>query len=232
MRLKVLFLIVFLNFAFAKAQTYEIGPWIGGSNVIGDVGSTQFIAPNDLTFGGIFKWNRSSRHSFRASLLVGNMIGDDNDSDDRSRDLRGYKYDYRLIEASVGIEYTFWDWKLHTGQPQLTPYLYTGITGFQYEEFALNTGNNTLEPFDTSRGMAIPLILGIKTNVLAPHIILAAEVGIRYTFTDNLDGSFPDDGDTGFATRNFGNISNNDWYVFSGISLTYTFGRKPCYCDF
>jgi len=80
--------------------------------------------------------------------------------------------------------------------------------------------------------MAIPLILGIKTNVLAPHIILAAEVGIRYTFTDNLDGSFPDDGDTGFATRNFGNISNNDWYVFSGISLTYTFGRKPCYCDF
>lgn len=232
MRLKVLFLFVFLGFAFTKAQTYEIGPWVGGSNIIGDVGSTQFIAPNDLTFGGVFKWNRSSRHSFRASLLIGNMIGDDNDSDDSSRDLRGYRYDYNLIEASIGIEYTFWDWKLHTGEDQLTPYLYTGITGFQYEEFALNVGSNELESFDTSRGMAVPIILGVKTNILAPHIVLALEVGARYTFTDNLDGSNPDGANTGFATTSFGNINNNDWYVFSGVSLTYTFGRKPCYCDF
>ena len=28
----------------------------------------------------------------------------------------------------------------------------------------------------------------------------------------------------------FGNLNNNDWYVFSGITLTYTFGEKPCYC--
>jgi hypothetical protein len=25
----------------------------------------------------------------------------------------------------------------------------------------------------------------------------------------------------------FGNINNNDWYVFSGLTLTYTFGEKP-----
>ena len=30
----------------------------------------------------------------------------------------------------------------------------------------------------------------------------------------------------------FGNFNNNDWYVFSGFTLTYTFGRKPCYCNF
>ena len=28
----------------------------------------------------------------------------------------------------------------------------------------------------------------------------------------------------------FGNINNNDWYMFSGITLTYTFGTNPCYC--
>jgi hypothetical protein len=28
----------------------------------------------------------------------------------------------------------------------------------------------------------------------------------------------------------FGNINNNDWYVFSGITLTYTLGLKPCHC--
>lgn len=231
MRLHFVFLLGLLSFAFAKAQTFEVGPWIGGSNVIGDVGSTQYIAPNDLTFGGVFKWNRSNRHAFRASLLVGNMVGDDNDSDDRSRELRGYKYNYNLIEASVGIEYTFWEWSLHVSKPQLVPYLYTGITAYKYKEFALNTGSNELESFQNSTGMALPLILGIKTNVLSPFLVLAVEAGIRYTFTDNLDGSNPSD-NPGFATRSFGNINNNDWYVFTGASLTFTFGKKPCYCDF
>ncbi|MEO9560182.1 MAG: DUF6089 family protein, partial [Nonlabens ulvanivorans] len=48
------------------------------------------------------------------------------------------------------------------------------------------------------------------------------------TFTDNLDGSNNED----FENVRFGNINNNDWYVFSGVTLTYAFGRKPCYCNF
>jgi hypothetical protein len=70
------------------------------------------------------------------------------------------------------------------------------------------------------------MTLGMKSNI-SPHIILALEVGARYTFTDNLDGSNPKDE----SLTKFGNINNNDWYVFSGLSLTYTFGNKPCYCE-
>jgi hypothetical protein len=69
------------------------------------------------------------------------------------------------------------------------------------------------------------MTLGIKSNI-TPHIIIGLEVGARYTFTDNLDGSNPKDG----TLLKFGNINNNDWYVFSGLTLTYTFGNKPCYC--
>mgnify|MGYP003400395526 FL=1 len=72
---------------------------------------------------------------------------------------------------------------------------------------------------------AIPMTLGIKSNVW-PQLILAIEVGARYTLTDNLDGSNPKDD----SLPKFGNINNNDWYVFSGVTLTYTFGNKPCYC--
>jgi restriction endonuclease S subunit len=56
--------------------------------------------------------------------------------------------------------------------------------------------------------------------------ILGAEIGVRYTFTDNLDGSNPIN--SNFAVYQFADINNNDWYVFSGISFTYTFTRKPC----
>lgn len=228
MRLVFIF-IIFLSLAFAKAQTYEVGLFAGTSNVIGDVGSTQYIQISDGAIGAMFKWNRSSRHSFRASIISANMIGDDNDSDDISRDLRGLKYNYSLLEASVGIEYTFWDWELYSGRPQIVPYLYTGLTAFQYSSFALNN-TNELEEYDKSIDIAIPIILGVKTNI-TPKLILAAEIGARYTFTDNLDGSNPD-GDMDFDSLKFGNINNNDWYVFSGVTLTYTFGRKPCYCNF
>jgi len=74
------------------------------------------------------------------------------------------------------------------------------------------------------------MVLGFKTT-LTNHIILAAEIGARYTFTDEIDGSVPD---AAYRIPNysFGNLNNNDWYTFTGITLTYTFGRKPCYCDF
>jgi hypothetical protein len=221
--------IIFLSFAFAKAQTYEVGVFVGTSNIVGDVGSTQYLQFNDVAIGGVFKWNRSSRHSFRASIISANMVGDDNDSDDTSRDLRGLKYSYSLIEASVGIEYTFWDWDLYSGRTQLVPYLYTGLTAFQYSSFALNN-TNELEEYDKSIDIAIPIMFGVKTNI-TPELILAAEIGARYTFTDNLDGSNPD-GDNDFDNLKFGNINNKDWYIFSGVTLTYTFGRKPCYCNF
>ena len=221
---------IMLSFAFAKAQTYEIGLFAGGSNVIGDVGSTRFIDPKDATIGAIFKWNRSNRHAFRATFISASMIGDDNDSDDISRDLRGLNYNYNLLEASVGVEYTFWEWDLYTGRPQYTPYLYTGITGFHYDLFALN-GNGELEEYSSTFEAAIPIVLGFKAT-LTSHLILGVEVGARYTFTDNLDGSNPERSKKDFEELQFGNIANNDWYVFSGVTLTYTFGRKPCYCNF
>ncbi len=73
------------------------------------------------------------------------------------------------------------------------------------------------------------MVLGYKTNI-SNHLILAAEIGARYTFSDELDGSVPD-GE--FREQlSFGNTNNNDWYMFTGITLTYTFGRRPCYCNF
>jgi hypothetical protein len=58
-------------------------------------------------------------------------------------------------------------------------------------------------------------------------LIVALEMG-ALTLTDNLDGSNPKK--ESLKSSQFGNINNNDWYVFSGLTLTYTFGEKPCYC--
>ncbi|MGJ8548004.1 DUF6089 family protein [Winogradskyella wichelsiae] len=211
------------------AQIYEIGVFAGGSNFIGDVGATDYISPNQLALGVLARWNRSPRHSFRASIIFSELNGIDLKSDDPRRQERGYEFNSNIIELSAGMEFTFLDFDLHSSGMKGTPYLYSGITLTSHDNYYFsNTGEYTSE--DTSSwALGIPMALGYKTNI-SNHIILAAEIGARYTFSDEIDGSVPDSVD--LESLSFGNTNNNDWYMFSGITLTYTFGRRPCYCNF
>ena len=65
-------------------------------------------------------------------------------------------------------------------------------------------------------------------NKFYDNLILSLEIGARYTFSDKIDGNSVISDDLNY---NFGNINNKDWYMFSNFSLTYTFGRNPCYCN-
>lgn len=212
-----------------NAQIYEVGVFAGGSNFIGDVGATNYISPNQPAFGAIFKWNRSPRHSYRASVIFSNLEGIDGKSDDPRRVQRGFSFDTSVMEVSAGMEFTFWEFDLHKSGIQGTPYLYTGITIANHDNYYFNQFGEYLSENTSSWAYGIPITLGYKTNI-ASHLVLAAEIGARYTFSDELDGSVPD-GE--FREQfSFGNTNSNDWYVFSGFTLTYTFGRRPCYCNF
>ncbi|MBT8185759.1 MAG: hypothetical protein KJN76_13015, partial [Eudoraea sp.] len=67
------FIVIFLLCLAGQihSQTYEIGLFGGGANNIGDVGRTNFILPSGPAFGGIFKWNKSKRYAWRASVIYG-----------------------------------------------------------------------------------------------------------------------------------------------------------------
>ncbi|MBA3987031.1 MAG: hypothetical protein H0X63_10765 [Flavobacteriales bacterium] len=212
------------------SQTYEIGGFVGGANYIGDVGPTNYIAPNDLAVGAMFRWNRSERHSFRVSAIFASLQSDDANSDEQRRNERGYSFKNSVKEFSLGIEYTFWKFDVHSSSPQSAPYLYTGITYFNYNSLFLER-NNEIEKYGTDWEFAIPMVVGYKATV-GRHMVLGFEIGARYTFTDNLDGSFPTGEKEGNPNLRFGNINSNDWYVFTGINIMFTFGRLPCYCSF
>ena len=206
------------------AQTYEIGLFLGGANFIGDVGRTNYIYPTRFAVGGIAKWNKSKRYAWRGSLYYGQFNIDDNESDLSNRQQRGYSMRNSVKEASVGLEFNFVEYNLHKLGPAFTPYLYTGLTYFRYNYHYWDAG--VLQELDQEEGsFAIPMTLGLKARI-NQYLIFGAEIGARYTFTDNIDGSNPEG--SNFEQFSFGNINSNDWYVFSGITLTYTFGRKPC----
>jgi hypothetical protein len=226
----LIFSFILLYTSISLAQTYEIGPMLGATNYIGDVGDTQYIAPKTLGAGGIFKWNRSNRHSFRFSLFHSKIKANDADAKETRRKLRGYSFKNKITEASLGIEYTFWEWDLHNLEAQWTPYIYTGLTGVFTQDMFIDRRNKII-PEDNKFTSAIPMVLGVK-GTLSTKWILAFEIGARYTFTDNLDGSNPEEIDAEDVYPSFGSANSNDWYVFTGITLTYSFGRKPCYCKF
>lgn len=225
--MKRLFTAVFflLLWTQTNAQIHELGVFLGGSNYIGDVGPTTYIAPKDFSFGVLYKWNRSIRHSFRFSYTQGKITSDDSDSDASARKKRGYNFENEIKELSAGLEFNFFDFNLHESGFLFTPYVHTGISVFRYDELYVLNGQTKID--DSKYSFAIPMTLGVKTRI-ANSIVLGLESSVKYTFTDNLDGSNPSKSE--YASLRFGNLNSNDWYVFTGVTLTYTFGKNPCFC--
>lgn len=212
------------------AQAHEIGVFLGGSNPISDVGRTFHVFPNKLAVGGIYKWNFHDRASMRLQVTGTDLSGRDSQSDVQGKVNRGFSFTNRLVEASLGAEYNFFKFNMHRPLDRpITPYLFTGISYIEHDDLYFE--NLTTHPQEAQKTFrrngiwAIPVVLGIKAKI-SVYFVVATEIGTRFTFSNNLDGSNPSGG-----APSFGNINTNDFYTFSGLTLTYTFGRKPCYCD-
>ncbi|WP_298146017.1 DUF6089 family protein [Flavobacterium sp.] len=221
---KIIFGLICLVFSTsATAQIHEIGLALGGSNYVGDIGPTDYFKPNKLAGGILYKWNKSPRHAWRASFTQTTLASNDRASDVPSRRDRGYSFRTTTQELSLGLEFNFFPFDLHSLRPQITPYVYSGLSVVRYDnQYFLNGGTEYDKKEFT---MAIPMVVGVKTNI-SPRWVIAAEIGARYTYSDNLDASNPDIPNA----IKFGNINSNDWFMFSLLSLTYTFGNNPCFC--
>jgi hypothetical protein len=224
---KFLFLFTILLYSSnSHSQINEVGLFVGGSNFVGDIGSTTYIHPESPAIGFIYKWNKTPRHSWRFSYTQSNIVSKDANSNDNSRKARGYEFDTTIKEIGGGIEFNFFDFDINNPlERKLTPYVFTGINMGFY--------NGTLRPKSkpnvdiNEKSVVLPIILGVKSN-LTSNFVVGFEIGARYALTDAIDGSFREN--TTISVPNFGNLNNNDWYVFSGLTLTYTFGQKPCFC--
>ena len=207
----------------ALAQQFEIGPFAGGANYVGDVGKSTYINPNSLVAGGIFKYNASTRHSYRLSVLHTKLGADDADSNDMRRQKRGYSFSTGLTEISAGLEFTFWKFNLTRNDNHGTPYLYTGVNYYFADALEASSSEITKKSGNTG-AFSIPISLGYKHR-LNSFLAGGFELGARYALTDNLDGSHSEN-------FSFGNSNTNDWYVFAGVYVTFYFSKRACYNNF
>lgn len=206
------------------SQAHEVGFFVGGSNYIGDIGKSNFILPNNVAGGLIYKYNLNPRISLRGTYSYLPVSGNDEDSDNPFRKNRipsKLKFSNTIHELAVGIEFNFFEYNISNYKKTFTPYILAEVAAFNYKSPESLTSNGNLT-FSNKFSYTLPVGIGIKGKLFG-DFAYAVESIARFTFVDDID--FTTDK---ISALNFGG-QGNDWYMFTGVSIVYTFGRPPCY---
>ena len=231
MRNKFFYIVLFLFASVMRGQYNEIGISFGGANPISDIGSTYYVYPTKPAIGFLYKRNLRKQLSLRADIKWFHLWDNDSRATTEARRARDFSFDNRMVEMGAGVEYDFLHFDTHEPFKLLfTPYMHTGFYYFKIDRLYFDnltlTGQEAkhLRYPERAESWAIPFTLGVKTRLWGSRFLVGAEVSLRYTFTNNLEGSNSPKGER------FGNVNTNDWYMVSGFYLTYTFGAKKCNC--
>lgn len=216
-----IFFLLFTSVLFA--QIHEVGFFIGNSNYVGDIGSTNYIYPNETASGFVYKYNYNPQLAFRFNYNYLPVSAKDSEAEDKIRIARDINFKNTIHEVAVGIEYNFFDYNISHPDKTYTPYILLEIAGIRYKNAVEETVIGQYS-YKNKTTISAPFGIGFKTK-LADNFAFAIETRFVYLFSDDLDYTTKD-----INSLNFGSTSN-DWYNFIGVSLVYSFGRPPCYSE-
>lgn len=219
--------LIFLYGGFlCHGQRHELGFLVGGINYIGEVGNTQYINPKHAAYGIIYKRNLTQRISLRGQFSTGKFSANDLTSKDKDRLARGLSFSNTYTAWGAAIEVNYVNLPIGDFGTSWTPYLHAGVQRIVVDDLYFTPFENTAWSQGKHMTVSVPFGVGLKLN-LGQYWVIAAEVQPQITLTDNLDGSFPNIEKQPQA-RKFSTSLSSDWLVFTGISITYAFGKLPC----
>ena len=221
MKNSILFFVLASFTSICLGQIHEVGASLGGSNFVGDIGNNTYFYPNKPAGAVFYKYNWNPKIALRTTFSYLPITGNDADADTKFRKDRGNSFTNTIKELAVGIEYNFYEYDLSSDDKTWTPYLLLELAGFNYSNVSSYTPTGQIN-YGNKTSYAIPFGIGYKSKLYGT-LAFALEAKFRYTFEDDLD----------FVSKDTPNIkiegTGNDWYMFTGISLIYTFGRPSCY---
>ena len=219
-----IFLIIFISISSVSlGQMYEVGISIGGSNYVGDIGRTNYIYPNKVAGAVFFKYNLNPRIALRATYSYLPIKANDLDADTDFRRDRGLNFSNTINELAIGLEYSFYEYDISSDDKTWTPYILLELASFNYK-YIVNEPQPNQFQYKSKNSFSVPFGVGFKSKLIG-SLAFSLEAKFRYTFEDDLDYNTDQ-----VAELNFGG-TGNDWYMFTGVSLIYTFGRPACYAN-
>ena len=199
------FALFFAIASLAKAQNFELGGLLGGSNYQGDLTPSSTIASfgsTRLAAGGFVRYNINDYLGIRANVQYCRLTASDQNSKDLARQGRNLSFRSDILEAALLGEINILGFQPYNFQKVFSPYLFGGIALFHFNPKAayqnqwvalqpLGTEGQGLAAFPERKKYArtqisIPVGAGIK-YALTEAWTVGLELGIRKTFTDYLD---------------------------------------------
>lgn len=203
----------------ANAQNFELGAGGGIMLYKGDLAPglmPKFVRPAGQIF---IRHNPGRAVSLKYSFALGKIFADDREVNNNFANQRNYSFNSRITEVAATAEYNFLDYRSDKSRKPFSPYLFGGIAVFKFDPV-----ENLLPDYKLMQ-IALPFGVGVK-YVLAGQWNLGLEFGARKTFTDYLDNLGGDINTT--SKFGNGNPNNKDMYVYSALSISYTFYKIRC----
>ncbi len=215
----------------------------------GDINPKDFYRFSDQAYGLQVKRNFDGYWSAKLSLVQANISYSDVESDNIQQQNRKLQFYSPLTEASLQVEFNFFDYLAGVSRVRITPYLFTGVGAVKFNPktnlngtvYALNDyqTEGQAKPYETI-AMSIPYGLGVKYNIKG-NWNLIGELGYRTAFTDYLDDvsqnyinplppgiTIYDPSGVAVSGTQRGDYRKRDTYMFAGLSLTFTFVSRKC----
>ena len=189
--------------SFAKAQRHEIGVQLGVSNLVGDIGRTNYvlqkpvgsISDNGLPFYGglMYRMNFNPYQTIRLNLGYSHIQFDDRYAKENYRRMRQLSGTNSVFSADLLFEYNF----LPVNDEQvsmLSPYIFGGLSGLYMEaakpELTIRSATDVLVDYNQEKAftMGIPFGVGLKYK-FNYNWALSGEFTFRPTFSDQVDYS-------------------------------------------
>lgn len=219
----IIFLLFLLPFFAIAQDKWEGGVFVGYSNYLGDMVVPTFTLDQANFAGGVFLLNHISQEfGLRANLFYGQIEGADANYERLAG--RGADFESSLFEVSILGEYEPLGKRRWGKNGQfsriVSPYVFTGVgLGFYNPEVQLAQDRPTegkakdLAADYSDVHFSLPIGGGIKFD-LSRKINLGLEFGMRFTFSDYLDG-----------LSQGGDPNDNDVYVMGGLTAGFLLGE-------
>ena len=229
----ILLIILMLMPGKLHAQNFEAGAFAGFSAYIGDLNTDRLFYKVYPAAGVVARFNHNQRLSTRINATYSVLRGSDRDTQQTYSNILEnvnypsvyYEFETDMVELSVQSELHLLPFMQGNKLTVWAPYLFAGVGGIYFipNPMEVSDGGSLRDPAggvhwhpdDDAGYLHLALLgfagLGVKYN-FSRHFSASLEIGLRITSTDYLD-----------EVSHKGDPGQNDWYTFTGLTLTYGF---------
>ena len=133
--LTLLLLVPFMAFSQKKVSSLDFGPYLGGSNYMGEFTDGYMPLWNKTKFAGglICRYNYGPYLTFKGTAIYGKIEGSDkNFASDAYRGRRNLSFKSDIVEFSVQGEWNIRGYEQTKASYGWSPYLFAGVSVFRF----------------------------------------------------------------------------------------------------